>query len=78
MDVNLESTQQDRNKVRISEPHSKNQFCNERALGCVFGAFIGDAAGATLEFIEHSKIDDKSVEKAMMLKGGGVFSVGPG
>jgi ADP-ribosylglycohydrolase len=44
----------------------------------VFGAFIGDAAGATLEFIEHSKINNDSVEKAMMLKGGGVFSVGPG
>jgi ADP-ribosylglycohydrolase len=33
----------------------------QRALGCVIGAFVGDAAGATLEFIGQRKINDFSV-----------------
>jgi ADP-ribosylglycohydrolase len=52
--------------------------CYQRAIGCVLGAFIGDAAGATLEFIGQENITEKSVKTAMMLKGGGVFNVGPG
>jgi ADP-ribosylglycohydrolase len=52
--------------------------CHQRAIGCVLGAFIGDAAGATLEFIGQKNITEKSVKTAMMLKGGGVFNVGPG
>jgi len=55
-----------------------NDLCYQRAIGCVLGAFIGDAAGATLEFVGQNNINIKSVNKAMMLKGGGVFNVGPG
>jgi hypothetical protein len=44
----------------------------------VLGAFIGDAAGATLEFIGQKNITPESVKNAMKLKGGGVFKVGPG
>jgi ADP-ribosyl-[dinitrogen reductase] hydrolase len=47
-----------------------------RARGCVLGAFVGDAAGAYLEFA--NKINQEEVEKAMMLKGGGKLNVGPG
>jgi hypothetical protein len=30
-------------------------------MGCVLGAFVGDAAGAVLEFIGFKKINDDSV-----------------
>ena len=40
------------------------------------GAFVGDAAGAYLEF--ENKINKQEVDKAMMLKGGGKLNVGPG
>ena len=51
-------------------------LCNQRAFGCVLGAFVGDAAGATLEFVGQKNINAKSVEKAMKLQGGGVLNVG--
>jgi ADP-ribosyl-[dinitrogen reductase] hydrolase len=47
-------------------------------MGCVLGAFVGDAAGATLEFLNHKAINEDSVKKAMRLEGGGVLCVGPG
>ena len=34
-------------------------------MGCVLGAFVGDAAGAFLEFIGQKNINQASVEKAM-------------
>ncbi len=47
------------------------------AQGCLFGAFVGDSAGARLEFLGHqpgpSELDD-----ALAMKGGGVFRVAPG
>ncbi len=42
--------------------------------GCVFGAFIGDAAGAVLEF--ENNITDQMVENAMKFPGGGYWRVG--
>jgi ADP-ribosylglycohydrolase len=42
-------------------------------MGCVLGAFVGDAAGATLEFLDHNNINKMSVKKAMMLEGGGLM-----
>ncbi len=47
-------------------------------MGCVLGAFIGDAAGAILEFMDYRKITDELVRKAMKLCGGGALKVGPG
>ena len=61
-----------------SEVNSCDDLCYKRAISCVLGAFIGDAAGATLEFIGQKNITPKSVNTAMLLKGGGVFNVGPG
>lgn len=42
----------------------------KRAFGSVFGAFIGDAAGAVLEFksLEHVQ---KNIDKALTFPGGG-------
>ena len=48
----------------------------DAALGCLLGACIGDAAGATLEFQERPEPVD--VERAMAMSGGGVFRLAPG
>jgi ADP-ribosylglycohydrolase len=42
----------------------------------MLGAFVGDAAGATLEFVR--RITPEMVSEAMRMPGGGVWSVGPG
>ncbi len=48
----------------------------QAAIGAVLGAFVGDAAGVTLEF---TSIDsDQQVREAMRMPGGGVFRVGSG
>lgn len=41
------------------------------------GAYVGDAAGAVLEFCKD-KITIEKVEHALKMPGGGVFRVGPG
>lgn len=46
-------------------------------LGCLVGALVGDAAGATLEFY-HGDIDENVASEAMKMPGGGAWSVGPG
>ncbi len=46
-------------------------------LGCLIGGWVGDAAGATLEFY-HKEITEEKALKAMKMNGGGVFNVGPG
>ena len=47
------------------------------ARGCLLGALVGDAAGATLEFMERDP-NDKHVEWAMSMPGGGDMGVAPG
>ncbi len=48
----------------------------QAAVGAVLGAFVGDAAGVSLEFIDITS--DEQVRRAMTMPGGGVFRVGPG
>lgn len=48
----------------------------DRALGCIMGAFIGDASGANLEFVRN--ITESKVEKGIEMKGGGPLQIGPG
>ena len=45
-------------------------------LGCLVGGMVGDAAGATLEFKRN--INEKDVERALTMPGGGHLNVGPG
>ena len=45
--------------------------------GCLLGALVGDAAGATLEFLGH-KPDDTDVARAMKMVGGGPLHTAPG
>jgi ADP-ribosylglycohydrolase len=47
------------------------------ARGALLGAFVGDAAGATLEFLGR-KPNAKDVEKALSMVGGGCWGVAPG
>ena len=49
----------------------------DRDFGSVFGAFIGDAAGATLEFFP-GRISQKDVDEALNLEGGGALGMGIG
>jgi len=48
----------------------------DHCLGCVIGAFLGDAIGAQLEF--QKKISDNDIKNALKMKGGGVFGLAPG
>lgn len=47
------------------------------AQGCLLGAFIGDAAGARLEFLGRQP-SEPEIADAMAMKGGGVLHVAPG
>ena len=48
----------------------------DAALGCVLGAFIGDAAGGPLEFMGYQP--PKVIKDALDMKGGGKLKLGPG
>ncbi|MBE9127646.1 MULTISPECIES: ADP-ribosylglycohydrolase family protein [unclassified Coleofasciculus] len=50
---------------------------NDAALGCLLGALVGDAAGATLEFMGRQPTLTE-VDGAMSMPGGGVWQVAPG
>lgn len=49
----------------------------DAALGCLLGACVGDAAGATLEFMAHPPTNAE-VQRALQMPGGGVWQVAPG
>lgn len=49
----------------------------EAALGCLLGACVGDAAGATLEFLGRTP-NLSEVDDAMTMPGGGVWDLAPG
>jgi len=49
-----------------------------RGIGCVLGAFVGDAAGAVLEFLNKEDIDERLINRALNMKGGGVMGMGEG
>jgi ADP-ribosylglycohydrolase len=44
----------------------------------MLGALVGDAAGATLEFMDDADITPEVVRRAMTMPGGGAHNVGPG
>lgn len=49
----------------------------DRAQGCLLGALIGDATGATLEFLGRKPTED-DLDRALAMTGGGVFRLAPG
>lgn len=54
-----------------------NQDKYNAAKGCLLGALVGDAAGATLEFLQHDPTAEE-VDRAMSMPGGGNLQVAPG
>ena len=56
---------------------SSPETLEEAARGCILGAFIGDAAGAVLEFYSK-RINQNDVDHALTFPGGGIFSVESG
>lgn len=53
------------------------QTLRDHARGCLLGALIGDAAGATLEFIGR-RPNDEDLDRALAMTGGGAHRVAPG
>lgn len=49
----------------------------DRAYGCILGAFIGDACGSYNEF-ERKICSDKKMDKCMQMNGGGPFGLAGG
>jgi hypothetical protein len=47
-------------------------------MNALLGALVGDAAGATLEFLGARPITEEMVAHAMKMPGGGRGHVGPG
>jgi len=58
-------------------PDQNPSDARDAALGALLGACVGDAAGATLEFLGHVPSDDE-VAHALSMPGGGVWRVAPG
>jgi len=50
---------------------------DDRAFGSILGAFIGDACGSYLEFINYVASDEE-MNTCMEMPGGGPFGCGPG
>lgn len=50
---------------------------NDIALGSIIGALVGDAAGATLEFLGRTPTEEE-VQLALAMTGGGVWANAPG
>src|SRR5689334_12666516 len=57
--------------------HKTTEGTFDSALGCLLGALVGDAAGATLEFI-HRTPSPAEVIRAMTMPGGVIIGVAPG
>ena len=52
---------------------------NDRAFGCIVGAFIGDACGSFNEFNpQRTPLASDFMQKCMSMPGGGPFRLGSG
>lgn len=63
-------------KTSLKEANGIAVTSEDAALGCVFGAFIGDAIGSRLEF--KSSCSEQDVNDALLMEGGGSMGLGPG
>jgi len=63
----LDKDPEKRPSTKEETKKSDNNYRNiqDRAMGCVMGAFIGDSSGGFLEFASQDKINRSSVNKAM-------------
>ncbi len=63
-------------EIYEKEAKTEYEIKVKRMFGSIVGAFVGDAAGAYLEFAHF--VNKDTVEKALKFPGGGSFGVGPG
>ena len=49
----------------------------DRSIGCILGAFVGDSLGSYLEF-KLGVQKEEEVEKCMRMEGGGTYNLAPG
>ena len=63
-----------RERVALIEEHQDRL---RTGMGSIIGAFVGDAAGATLEFLGR-KPTEEEVDNAMRMVGGGCWNTAPG
>jgi len=77
-DVEMEENKEDMTSKDESElSQDKPDSLEDAAKGCILGAFIGDAAGAPLEFF-RKQITEKVVDNVLEFRGGGALQVEPG
>ena len=55
----------------------KDSF-NDRAFGCILGAFAADACGSFNEFYTRSIQSEEFMDECMKMPGGGPWATGPG
>lgn len=62
------------------DTHGDAGRCDEFSYGCLLGLFVGDAAGAPLEFLHETNpvSIERLVQQAMHMGGGGAFNVAAG
>jgi ADP-ribosylglycohydrolase len=72
---NLAPTRLDR-VIDGQQHENSTDDISDKALGSVFGAFIGDALGSHIEFI--SNVTPELLESALGMPGGGPFQTGKG
>jgi len=49
----------------------------DKAFGCILGAFLGDSCGSYHEF-KNQVLTEEEMEECMEMNGGGPWKVGPG
>ena len=54
-----------------------NELEKQKAMGCILGAFIGDALGSYCEF-SKVVLTNEEMKECEKMEGGGVFCLGAG
>ena len=67
---------EEQNEV-IKSKLKPNTF-EDRAFGCLFGAFIGDSCGSVNEFASEILEDEEILDSMMTMPGEGPWMVAPG
>ena len=64
-------------KEEVKVPEKIKSDTKLRAFGSVVGAFVGDAAGSVLEFMDIQEVRER-IDEALKLNGGGLMNMGRG
>ena len=72
----MEQISNDKGECQKESLSTESSLFRDKAKGCIFGALIGDATGAPLEF--DRSLNKTKIENALKMKGGGFIKIGPG